>query len=541
MAKKDNLSDRETIIARILRTLGKDPMTRGQAKQAARLLDVHWTTIYRLRRRFLADPVASSLKPRPRGPRIGSRRIGRHTEIIIDDVLTVWLPAQRQLAHPLTSLVVEVRRRCTEAGVSSPSRDTVARRWTSHKREEAMERAKNPKSAIAPGNFIVGNPLDVVQIDHTQADLMVVDDLVRRPLGRPWLSLAIDVATRCVVAFFVGIDRPNAATVALLLTRIVLPKTEWLGKLGVRADWPMHGMPRMLHLHNAAEFKSRALQMGCAEYGVELMYRPVGKPHFGGHIERLNRTLMERVHGLPGSTGSSPKGRKERRPEQQAALTLREFEQWLAIEVGQRYHYSAHRGLRGDTPASRWTTLCATSPVHALSGAPDAALRFLLHFLPAARRTIQRDGLTLFHIRYWHPIFTAWRETDHDVIVRYHPEDLSRIYVKVARHDFIEVRYADLRRPAISLWEQRAAVKHLREQGQRTISEVLMFRTIEEQRTLVDREQRATRSVMRRGLRKTRGRPRSGLLPARLGDKCAAEAEPIDYSQPISAYDVEQW
>jgi putative transposase len=164
-----------------------------------------------------------------------------------------------------------------------------------------------------------------------------------------------------------------------------------------------------------------------------------------------------------------------------------------------------------------------------------------LHFLPAARRTIQRDGLTLFHIRYWHPIFTAWRETDHDVIVRYHPEDLSRIYVKVARHDFIEVRYADLRRPAISLWEQRAAVKHLREQGQRTISEVMMFRTIEEQRSLVDRAQRATRSVMRRRLPKTRGRPRSELLPARMDDKCESQTETIDYSQPISAYDVEQW
>ncbi|MDB5787329.1 MAG: transposase [Caballeronia mineralivorans] len=42
------------------------------------------------------------------------------------------------------------------------------------------------------------------------------------------------------------------------------------------------------------------------------MYRPVGRPHFGGHIERLNRTLMERIRGLPGATESSPKGRKAR-------------------------------------------------------------------------------------------------------------------------------------------------------------------------------------------------------------------------------------
>ncbi len=55
----------------------------------------------------------------------------------------------------------------------------------------------------------------------------------------------------------------------------------------------MRGIPRTLHLDNAAEFKSRALRSGCREYGIELMYRPVGKPHFGGHIERLNKTLME--------------------------------------------------------------------------------------------------------------------------------------------------------------------------------------------------------------------------------------------------------
>jgi putative transposase len=54
-------------------------------------------------------------------------------------------------------------------------------------------------------------------------------------------------------------------------------------------------------------------------------------------------------------------------------------------------------------------------------------LRFLLHFLPVARRTIQTEGLTLFYVRYWHPIFSAWREDRRSVTVRYHPEDLSRV------------------------------------------------------------------------------------------------------------------
>jgi putative transposase len=540
MAKKVDVPDRAATIARILRPLGTRPLTREQAKQAARLLDVHWTTIYRLRRRFLRDPVSSSLKPSDRGPRTGSHRLAPPVEAIIDDVLTVWLSTQRQLAHPLRSLVAEVSRRCKDTGVSPPSRDTIARRWEAHNGAEAMERTNDPGSAIAPGNFVVKHALDVVQIDHTQADLLVVDDLTRRPVGRPWLSLAVDVATRCVVGFFVGIDRPNAATVALLLTRVVLPKTEWLTKLGVTMDWPMQGLPKTLHLDNAAEFKSRALQMGCSEYGFELMYRPVGKPHFGGHIERLNRTLMERVHGLPGSTGSSPKGRKERHPEQQAALTLREFEQWLALEIGQHYHHSPHRGLLGDTPVSRWASLCVVTPPQTLSGLPDAALRFLVHFLPVARRTIQRDGLTLFYARYWHPIFTAWRETGREVIVRYHPEDLSRVFVSAAGHEFIEVRYADLRRPAISLWEQRAAVKYLREQGHRTISDVMMFRAIEEQRCLVERARSKTRSARRRSHLRS-GISHAAFVPSGQDGGRTQQAEPVDYSRPVSAYDVEQW
>jgi putative transposase len=90
------------------------------------------------------------------------------------------------------------------------------------------------------------------------------------------------------------------------------------------------------------------------------MYRPVGKPHYGGHIERLNRTLMQRLKGLPGATGNSTRGRKERKPEERACMTLQEFERWLALEIGQRYHHSEHRGLFGGTPLAAWVSLAAT-------------------------------------------------------------------------------------------------------------------------------------------------------------------------------------
>ncbi|TCW78892.1 transposase [Burkholderia sp. SRS-46] len=540
MRKADGSEAREITVARILRPLGNGPLTKAQALKAAQLLDVHWTTIYRLRRRFLANPVASAVKPRGRGPKTGGRRLGARAEAIIDEVLTTWLPRQPPLAHPLSDLVLEIRRRCTAAGVTPPSRNSVDRRWTAHREIAVLELAG--KTASAPGNFVVHHPLDVVQVDHTQADILVVDAISRRPIGRPWLSLAVDVATRCVVGFYVGMDRPGAATVALLLTRVALSKAAWLDKLGVQLEWPMRGVPTVLHLDNAAEFKSRALRSGCSEYGIELMYRPVGRPHFGGHIERLNRTLMERVHGLPGTTGSSPKGRKARPPEKQAALTLQEFERWLALEIGQRYHNSAHRGLHGATPSSMWDALKGATVTSRLPATPEAEWQFLLQFLPVARRTIQANGLTLFHIRYWHPIFSAWRLDRRTVTVRYHPEDLSRIFVSLSGKDFIEVRFADLRHPPISLWEQRSAVLHLRDQGHASISEAMVFRAIEEQRRLVDQAQRRTRRAKRQGPDPDHRRSRK-ISHTLVSEPPSVDqqAEAVDYSKPAPAYDAEQW
>lgn len=79
-------------------------MSRDQAVRAAQLLGVHWTTVYRLRSRFLANPVTSSVAPRPSGPKNGSRRIPADAEEVIADVLTRWLPKHKQLANPLADI-----------------------------------------------------------------------------------------------------------------------------------------------------------------------------------------------------------------------------------------------------------------------------------------------------------------------------------------------------------------------------------------------------------------------------------------------------
>lgn len=538
MAKDERPSEREMRISRVLRPLGNKPMSRAEAKLAGELLGLHWASVYRLRRHFLRDPVASSVASKDRGPKPGSKRLDARVEEIIADVVRRWVPKQRELAHPLLDTWMEIRVRCMHAALAAPGRNTVARRIAEHRNAEAALLATDPAAQTAPGNFVANAPLEIIQIDHTQADVEVVDEWFRRSMGRPWLSVAIDIATRCIVGIYVAMERPNAGTVALLLSRVALAKDPWLATIGAEVEWPMHGLPKILHLDNAAEFKSRALRMGCGQSGIELMYRPVGRPQFGGHVERMNRTLMQRLKGLPGTTGNSTVGRKARKSADRSALTLKEFEHWLTLEVAQRYHNTSHRGLMGATPTSAWTTLSRVHPPRLPPSGPAEALRFLVRFMPIASRTIQGDGLTLFYIRYWHPVFAAWRISHRNVVVRYHPEDLSRIFVSKDGKEYLEARYADMRRPPISLWEQRAACRILKAQGRPEISEPLIFAAIEKQRRIVAAARQSTKRARRQDdgrKRPSRGQP---WAPPRQANPPGSD---VDYSRPAEPFPVEIW
>ena len=81
-------------------------------------------------------------------------------------------------------------------------------------------RQGTPASGLSPGRcnrarqlrsgLAVGDRAD----RHTQADVPHRRPLHCKVIGRPWLSVAIDLATRTVPAFFIGMERPGAGTVA---------------------------------------------------------------------------------------------------------------------------------------------------------------------------------------------------------------------------------------------------------------------------------------------------------------------------------------
>ena len=140
MPSSPAITERKIKIASALRPLGHGPLTREQALLAAQLLDVHWSHVYRLRRRFLASPVTSSWAIHKTGRRAG-HRVDPSVEAIVQIALHQWMPQQIHLVHPLLDLCNEVGKRCTDADLPHPSRNTVAERWALYRDEQQAVRA----------------------------------------------------------------------------------------------------------------------------------------------------------------------------------------------------------------------------------------------------------------------------------------------------------------------------------------------------------------------------------------------------------------
>jgi putative transposase len=117
---------------------------------------------------------------------------------------------------------------------------------------------------------------------------------------------------------------------------------------------------------------------------------------------------------------------------------------------------------------------------------PPDRLAFWISFLPSEARSLQRDGIHLFHIRYWSDALRGDVGRAQDPLtVKYDPRDMSRVFVRRMSGRWIEARYRDLRRPAISLWEYREAMRQLRDRGKREVNEAIIFETIAHQREIV--------------------------------------------------------
>jgi putative transposase len=437
-----------------------DPVSDEAVQSLALRWRVSRATVWRRIDRYRQQGDLTAFIAKRRGLKTGASLLSAEADGLIRDIARrFWHQTENA---PLSDIVPTIQKECRARDIEIPSRATIARRLRALRTDPEYfsgeaRAALRERRRLVRANYDVANALDVVQIDHTVADVLLVDPQSRQPIGRPTFTVAVDVATRCVMGMCLSLEAPSSLLVALCLEHAVFPKDPWLAAMGSSASWPTFGRMKSIHCDNGKEFHSAAFHRGCDLNRIDVIYRPPATPRFGGHIERLIGTLMRRVRLLPGNTYSDMLKRRPRHAEARAALTMADLRWFLTDEI-QRYHHSVHRTL-GITPRSAWERAWARNQGIELPPVPARRDQFLFDFLPIQRRVITREGIEVHGLKYSHAELAHEIDPGCKRIVRLDPRDISRVYLARTDGQYLTVPLQRRDLPGMSWWEWRALRK----------------------------------------------------------------------------------
>jgi putative transposase len=318
-----------------------------------------------------------------------------------------------------------------------------------------------------------------------------------------------------VVGFSISLDTPSIFSVGKLISHCILPKQQFLEEVGVKANWNVFGKMAMLHMDNAGEFRAEDFIPFQEEYFVEMRWRPVATPEYGGHVERLAKTLNDYVHQEPGSTFGDIIKREGYDSEGHACYTMDAIEKWLTILITKIYHMEKHSSLkdsRGNplSPLEKYTIgiLGDENDENSFGiGNPDVVddpERLKLFLLPSEWRTVQREGVELDNIHYFHDALrNLYGKKGEDgkakkYLIKRDPRRISPIYIfDPELKQFFAIPYRDLTRPPISDWELKASKRRCKEKGINNPNEQQIFMAYDELRSIRNEEVARTRSARR--------------------------------------------
>ncbi len=210
----------------------------GVAGRAMEQLDLGRARFHKLLQLYRASPVAASLLPRPRGREKGEQRLSSAAEqLIARGIAEYYLTLEKPSVQALRRWL---RHEGQKVGLKVPSTKAIQTRLDRLTPQTVTARRQGAKAAAdkwepTRGALAAGSALELVQSDHTRVDVIVVDDLYRKPIGRPWLTLMIDVASRTVPGFHLDMLAPSAVSVGMCMRQAVLPKRDWLAERGMEA------------------------------------------------------------------------------------------------------------------------------------------------------------------------------------------------------------------------------------------------------------------------------------------------------------------
>lgn len=480
----------------IIRPMIASPGDGGIVKKISQDHNVPTTTLYRWAGVFRESGGAIEALAEGRGKQLDGRKLIDPVleEIISGAIEKKYLTPTRK---SITKVIEEVALQCKIKKLTPPHSNTIRSRIHDLDQREVLSKRKGNRKADdayggRPGEFPDPvHALQVVQIDHTPVDLIVVDPVHHLPIkGRLILTTALDVVTRMIVGYYLSFLHNGFTRAGLCVSHAMLEKDKTLERLKLSGDWPCWGKMAILYMDNAKEFRGHSMSRACGKFLIHTEWRPRKNPRFGGHIESFQKTLNIELHNLPGSTFFNTRHRDNYDSEKMAALTFDDLEAYIVNFIVNKYHIRVHPKLHRP-PIALWQEQIVgndTVPGIGYQEIPDEE-KVKISFLPSFIRTIQNYGVSHEGITYYSNSLKPFIKRQErgrgkklkEYEFRWDPRDLSHIYLlHPTKKEFEQIDLAKIqyRHVKANIWEYKAMMRALKAKGMKEVDEDRIFRAL---------------------------------------------------------------
>lgn len=489
---------------------------RNKLLEVAKEKKIGRSTLYKWISAYQSTGHVGSLVDREGRGGKGKMRLDEEVERMIENVINDKLMKQ---GKSFNVAYQEIRDQCEKNGYEIPHANTIRNRFYNRSEFDKNKYRRGPRAAAQIHEPKVGHlpdaelPLQLAQIDHTLLDVMLVDEVHRKPLGRPWFTLVLDSGSRVPLGFYLSFDPPGAYGTGRAIVHALMPKEKYLASLGVSVEWPCWGKMKKIKCDNAREFKGNMLKQSCLDYGMILDFRPVKKPNYGGHIERWLGTFNKEIHDLPGATNANKELRMQFDPVKLAAMTLHELEKWMVIFITEVYLKRVHSGI-DMSPLDNWKEGLLGTPQKPGIGVPERFTdesRLLLDFMPYTERTVQRGGVQINKISYYGQVLNKWinthekdGKTKRKFKFKQDPRDISKLYfLDPDVNQYFEIPYLDIGHPKMSKWEYNTIIAKLKD-NLKPVNEHNIFEGYKMMRKLEEQSKHETKTARKRNERESK-------------------------------------
>ncbi|MGC5887287.1 Mu transposase C-terminal domain-containing protein [Ralstonia pseudosolanacearum] len=377
-------------------------------------------------------------------PRHTSRRSSRRKEALVLQVIRKVLARHYFVRDGCTLREVhdKVLRKLSEATKDEASEEAlvslstvqrIARETSPFDRDRARlgtSEARAKWRFAKPGGYAT-RPLERVEMDHTLLDLVVLDDQLGIPLGRPVITFLVCGFSGYILGFFISFEGETVGRVVQSIKVAVQPKDAITAGQGLVNPWYAMGLWETLVLDNSLSFHSPHIRHVASDLCLDVEYCPVRMPWFKPVVERQLGELTRQLpaQGRPKKPGVSPDPVD---PSKSACITFSDLcfgvLQWVVdvhpFEINERKMarpIDLFREGLASCPAP--TLMDDTSSLDVLAGLSSTA-------------TVDHSGIVHQWIRYASDELGAIRRemgTKFKANIKYNPYDLGSVFVQHPR------------------------------------------------------------------------------------------------------------